>query len=33
MMAPPFPLWARLVFIGLVLAHLFVDLLYLSSKV
>ena len=27
-----FPLWARLVFIGLVRVHLFVDLLYLSSK-
>ena len=33
MVAPPFPLWARLVFVGFVLVHLFVDLLYLSSKV
>jgi hypothetical protein len=33
MVAPPFPLWAWLAFVGFVLAHLFVDLLYLSSKV
>ncbi|MDF2703629.1 MAG: hypothetical protein K0S10_2575, partial [Rubrobacteraceae bacterium] len=29
MVAPPFPLWAWLVFIGLVLALLFVDLFVL----
>ena len=33
MVAPPFPLWAWLVFGGFVLAHLLVGLLYLSSKV
>jgi tellurite resistance protein TerC len=32
MVAPPFPLWARLVFIGLVLALLFFDLFVLHRN-